>query len=190
MKNKFFHTAKTSILLIIMIFSVSCATREDFNRHFIERYVDNGVYTHDLKQFSVGWPDDTIWQFQNHPEFDISFDHIDGRSQLLVMGVNGLLRQSFPEGFERWILDRIRAELISNVANTDLSTENVQKFRIVSECKFQLKFGESFGVQRQLDMLLCKKDNHWVGVIGICPVEDYPDKKALFDGFFSSVTML
>jgi len=178
------------VIPIILILLSGCATREDFNRSFIERYVQDDVYRNELKGFSMVWPDSEIWQFRNYPEYDLSFDHIDGRSQFLVLGVNGLIRREFPDDFHQWILDRLQARNITPLAHEEITHDPVEKFRIITECEFLLRFGESFGIRRTTDTLLLKKGSHWVAVICICPPENYPDKKPLFEAVFDNIAMM
>jgi len=175
---------------IILILLFGCATREDFKRSFIERYVRNNVYTNELKGFRMDWPDEEIWRFRNYPEYDLSFDHIDGRSQILILGVNGLIRRDFPDGFHEWIMDRLQARNISVLVHDTLTRESSDAFRIRTNCDFMLTFGESFGIQRTTDTLLLRKDRHWVAVICICPPESYPDKQQLFESVFESIRLL
>ena len=185
-----FLPVKTTYLIIILIFLSACATREEFNRSFVERYVRDGLYTNDLKGFSFEWPEDKFWKFQNYPEFDLSFDHIDGRSQFVIVGVNGLIRRGFPGGFEEWLMDRLGARDVTRISQEDISAAGVVKYRIVADCEFRLKFGESFGVQRKVDMLLMKKDNHWVAMICICPRENYDDRIKQFGQLQTRLEMI
>ncbi|MCD4653345.1 hypothetical protein K8T06_05365 [bacterium] len=173
-----------------ILLSIGCATREDFNRSFIERFVQNDVYTNELKGFTMQWPDEDVWTFRNYPEFDLSFDHIDGRSQFLVLGVTRLLRQEFPDGFDEWLMDRLQAQNIQRLSQEDLSTDDTEKFRIITDCEFTLNFGESFGIQRKTDSLLLKHGRNWIAIIFICPRENYDAKVPLFEEIFKSVTML
>ncbi|MBN1296181.1 hypothetical protein JXA80_05325 [bacterium] len=178
----------SAIILITTLFG--CATRDDFKRTFIERYVQEGVYTNEIKGFRLNWPDSASWLFRNYPEFDLSFDHVDGRSQILVTGVNNLIRRDFPDGFHDWMFDRLQAHSVTRLTIDDLTADGVEKFRIVSDCRFSMRFGESFGVQRRTDVLLLRKDRHWVAVVCICPPDHYEEKRDAFEAVFDSVDIL
>ena len=181
---------KKPIIMIILILSFGCATREDFRQSFIARYVKEGEYTNRVKGFSLKWPDADKWVFRNYPEFDLSFDHMDGRSQILIVGVNGLIRRKFPDGFNQWIMDRLQARSIKQISREDITREEVNKFRIVSQSEFAIKRARSLGVHRTTDALFLKRNNHWVVVMCICPVESYEQKKPLFEAVFDSISML
>jgi len=189
LNNKGTKTAVIIWFTAIFLFA-GCATREDFNRSFIERYVDEGIYTNELKGISLTWPDEDVWTFRNYPEFDLSFDHIDGRSQVLVLGVSGLIRKNFPEGFNEWIMDRLQAQDINRISKEDVSSDGIEKVRIIAECEFNLDFGESFGIQRKTDTLLMKRNRNWFAIVCICPRENYDEKAPLFEEIFKKATML
>ncbi len=96
-------------------------------------------YTNSIKGFSLHWPDQEIWRFKNSPEFDLSFDHIDGRSQVLVIGVNKLIRRDFPEGFHQWFMDRLQARNVHQISRIENTEGDVEKFRIITECEFAIQ---------------------------------------------------
>ena len=188
--SPFLMFEKRHVILIIMIFLSGCATREDFRQSFIARYVRDGVYTNAIKGFSLQWPEKETWIFRNYPEFDLSFDHIDGRSQVLVIGVNRLIRKDFPDGFHQWIMDRLQVHSIEQVSHETLTGEDLEKFRIITRCQFSISGAGSLGIHRQTDALLMQKGNRWVAVMCICPVEYYEQREPLFQKFFSQISML
>jgi hypothetical protein len=178
------------IILIILIFVLGCATRDDFRQSFIARHVKDGEYANQLKGFRLKWPDSDIWMFRDYPEFDLSFDHIDGRSQILVIGVNGLIRREFPDGFHDWIMDRLNARNIQQITHEDLTHDDIDKFRIITECEFVIKSGQKLGVHRVTDTMFFRRNKHWVAMMCICPVNNYEQRKPLFDEFFANISML
>lgn len=182
---------KTLITLIIPIFVFGCATREDFQRSFIARHVREGVYTNHIKGFKLIWPESDAWVFRDYPEFDLSFNHVDGRSQVLIIGVNRLLRREFPDGFHRWILDRLHVIESEQISRADIPAQvGVQKVRIVTETEFDVGKGQSMGIFRITDTLFIRQNRQWVAVMGICPRDYYEEKKSDFEVFFNSISML
>jgi hypothetical protein len=184
------HMIKPAFV-IILIFCSGCATREDFQRSFIARHVEDGVYTDQIKGFELKWPESDGWIFRDYAEFDLSFDHTDGRSQVLIIGVNQLVRRDFPDGFHHWIMDRLRAIDIENVSHTTLNNNyDIEMFRIVTRSAFAIERGQALRVYRKTDTLLMKKNKKWVAVIAICPVEYYDEKIQEFEVFFDNLKML
>ncbi len=184
------HTIKPAFF-IILIFCLGCATREDFQRSFIARHVVDGVYTNRVKGFELIWPESDAWIFRDYPEFDLSFDHADGRSQVLIIGVNQLVRRDFPDGFHQWIMDRLRAINSEHVSHHTLTNNGqTEKFRIITRSEFAVERGHSLRVHRKTDTLLLKRNRNWVAVVTICPVDYYEQKKQEFELFFDSINML
>lgn len=181
---------KTPIILIILIFVSGCATREDFRRSFIAKHVKEGVYTNHVKGFKLIWPQNESWVFRDYPEFDLSFNHVDGRSQILIIGVNRLIRRDFPDGFHQWMLDRLHAIESNQIERIDMPTDNVQKVRITAETEFDIGLGHSIGIFRITDTLFIRQNRQWVAMMGICPREYYDEKKPDFEVFFDSISML
>lgn len=178
-------------LFIILILCLGCATREDFRRSFIARHVKEGVYTNHVKGFKLVWPESEAWIFRNYPEFDLSFDHVDGRSQVLIIGVNRLIRREFPDGFHQWIMERLHATQSSQLSRSGIpSGENQQAYRITAEAEFDIGSGHSIGINRITDTLFLQKNRRWVAVMCISPVDFYDAKKPDFEAFFDSISML
>ncbi|MBN1878499.1 hypothetical protein JW823_00130 [bacterium] len=188
--SPFTISLKKPVIFIIMILLSGCATREDFRQSFIARYVKDGIYTNRIKGFRLDWPDKSNWIFRDYPEFDLSFDHVDGRSQIFVIGVNNLIRRDFPDGFHQWILDRLQARNVNQITHTDLTEGDVKRFRIITQCEFAIHRVQSLGIRRKTDAMLLQRGKHWVALIGICPVDDYQQKRTLFEQFFEKISMI
>ena len=161
------------ILVIGMIVWAGCATNRELETRSLNRFIEDGYYKNTLKGYTLKWPPNHIWKYQNYPEFDLSFDHVDGKCQVFIIGLRGLIRRDFPEGFQEWLLDRLQARDITYDLHDEISTDNREEFRIVLNCRFLIKPREAFGVERRVAMRLFRSEPFWLAFIFIAPKEDF-----------------
>jgi hypothetical protein len=157
------------ILVIFLICIAGCATERDIRDRSVNRYVQNNVYSNTLKGYSFNWPPSQLWNYQDYPEADISFDHVDGRSQLFIIGVRGLIRRDYPEGFITWVLDRLQAKNVNVISRKSITDQPNDMFQTILNCKFKILSGEAFGVERKVMIYTWQNESLWLAAVYLAP---------------------
>ena len=162
-----------------------CATDKELQERAISRYVKDDVYRNKLKGFQMNWPSRRIWNYQNYPEFDLTFDHFEGRAQMFVIGIKPLVRRSFPDGFVEWLLDRLQAKEYKVTTQEEISHDPVQQIQINLAAKFSVLPRENFGVDRLVSIFVFNNNDRWIGVIYLAPKDSFetylPNVKTVVD---------
>jgi hypothetical protein len=157
------------LFILIGLLISGCATESELQKRPVNRYLNDGAYTNPIKQFALPWPSNQIWKFENYPEVDLCFNHLDGHAQLFIISARGLLRREFPGGFADWILDRLQAQEIKKISQQELTKEPVEKFQILLDCSFKVYPGESFGISRRVSITAMRQQSKWLACVYLAP---------------------
>ncbi len=184
-----------SILKNLVIFSIlcafsHCATESELENKALNRYVKDGVYRNILAGIEMKWPDASIWKYKNYPEFDMSFDHVDGNSQFFMIGVRELVRKTFPDGFVEWMLERLGAEDINYISRNHTTQNGVEKFQITLDCKFLIFPREQYGVSRRVSIFAMQHQKRWIGIVYISPDTTFQDYIPEMEKIVNSITFI
>jgi hypothetical protein len=181
-----------SVIAGISLLLYGCASEKELVDRSMGRYLSDGMYVNKLKGYQFKWPPRNIWKSRNSPEFDASFDHVDGYSQVLVLGVRGLIRKDFPDGFLEWLLDRLGA-----IKPRELSREKrpddgsgVDVYRITMDCRFTVVASADWGVKRRVIFQLMRKKPYWVAVMYIAPVDSFEQYMSDAELILDSLTFI
>ena len=156
----------------ISVFMMGCVTESEIQAGSVNRFVEDGVYRNFMKGYSLDWPDRT-WRYKNYPEFDLTFEHNDGKAQIFIIGVSGLVRRDYPDGFVDWILNRLQASKINITTHQDVTVDSIESFRIKLDCTFMLLSRDRFGVDRKVIIHTMRQGNKWVAAVFVSPPEDF-----------------
>lgn len=155
--------------MLCFCFACSCATEKDIKDRTLNRFVKDDVYSNPLIGYSFKLPNPAVWKHINNPEFDMSFNHIEGTAQLFITGIHGLVRRDFPDGFVDWLLNRLQARDITIVSRQTINSQNDAEFQINIKCKFSILPRYNFGVDRSVVVFTQKKSETWVAAVYLAP---------------------
>ncbi len=172
--TNFRSTILTCLIAGFLVLSFShCATDKEIETRSLNRFVSEGLYRNTVKGFSMKWPNDNFWKYNDTPEFDLGFDHINGKSQFFIVGVRGLIRRDFPQGFADWILEHLEARDIEFTGQEELEVDNGEFHKIFLKCTFMILPRDQFGVKRRACVYAMANEPFWVGVIYISPEDAF-----------------
>ncbi len=186
-KNLVFSVSFAAVLSFCLS---GCVTESELVRGSIGRYVEGDKYRNPLKHYQLKLPPEQIWKFKNYPEFDLTFNRFDGYAQLFVVGTRKLIRRDFPEGFQTWIMNRLKTSDISIESRNLITEDDYREFHIYLDAKFMILPRDKFGVNRKVALFLFEKENHWVGIAYVAPQEYFDTYLNDIKGFADTLTFI
>jgi hypothetical protein len=159
--------------LFVILLMTSCVTEKEITSAPLNRYVKEGVYRNNLKGYEFKWPSAAEWKYMNYPEFDASFNHVEGSAQVFIIGINQLVRKDFPEGFVDWIMERMQAQTVKITSNEKITSGSLDGFQIALDCQFTVLTHENFGVDRKVLVYAFRNGKKWVACIYLAPEDSF-----------------
>jgi len=178
------------IMIIFILMSYGCATEKDIRDRNTNRYVTDGVYNNVLKGFSLDWPSKYKWEFKNYPEFDLCFNHTNGRSQIFITSVKSLIRRDFPDAFVDWILERLQVKNKNIISRNKLNSEYDEKFRIITKGQFLVLPAEQYGVDRKVAATVIREGSLWLAAVYLAPEKFFETYLSEADSIFESIEII
>ncbi len=179
-----------SVWVFSIVFLAGCATESELQEQSLNRYVKDGVYSNSLKRFSMTWPSKSIWKNELYPEFDLSFNHLDGNAQIFVISVHGLVRKTFPDGFTDWIMQRLQARNVKIISRKNISQEPDERWYFEMDANFQILSNENFGVDRRISITVFRKKSRWIAGIYLAPVKSFDVYKDAAGQIINSIKII